>query len=199
MRNAGKSAEAGFTLLEMTVALSIAGLVFVGIGQGLQFGIRALTRQTVQRAESRALIIGWRDTHTALARMDAGSLAHPAMFQASPGRLAFTMALPDQTGMGKRRADVELLVDGQHRLMLLMRQRDRSTLTEQPIERQMLAEGVASVEFSYRPKGSTGAWLGTWTGPALPGLVRMSVTWDNSMRTPWPPIIAGPAIVEPAQ
>ena len=42
----GRPSDAGFTLLEIMVALVVFGLLVLGLGQGVDFGLRAWGRQT---------------------------------------------------------------------------------------------------------------------------------------------------------
>lgn len=177
----------------MTVALALAGLVFLAVGQGLRFGGQIVARQGAIRAESRTLALDWPEARRALAGMDAGSRARPALFHAAPGRLAFTTGQP---GSAEVLVDAVMFVDERHRLVLRWtpHRADSGSAGE-----RVLAHGVAAVSFDYHRGGVGGAWGPDWTGPGLPGLIRLSVVWDDKTRRPWPPIIVGPAIVEPPE
>jgi prepilin-type N-terminal cleavage/methylation domain-containing protein len=186
----GVHRNSGFTLLEVLVALTVAGLIYATIVLGLRLGMQAQAKQAALRADSWALADGWETARRALAGMDPGSLSRPAVFEAAGNQVAFTAALPAALG---QMVDAALLVDVRHRLVL----RWSGHATRGAGGERVLAEGVAALVVGYRAAGAAGAWQPDWNGPGLPGLVRLSVVWTDHARRPWPPIIAGPTLTFP--
>lgn len=195
--------QGGFTLLEMLVAVAVIGLVYAAFAQGLRLGLQTGTRQAVLRADSRGLADGWQVARQALAGMDPGSRARPAVLQARPQRLVFRTMLVWQPGAGQEGqgapVDAALLLDGRHRLVLRWTRPGTPLSADTPLSQRVLAEGVATLSFAYRRTGATGAWQDSWDGPDLPGLVRLRVAWSDPVRRPWPPVIAAPAATGPGR
>lgn len=179
--------NSGFTLLEVLVALAVAGLIYATIALGLRYGMQAQGKQAALRADSWALADGWETARRALAGMDPGSLSRPAVFEAGGNHVAFTAVLPIAP---EKLVDAALLVDSRHRLVL----RWSGHGTRGGEGERVLASGVAALTVGYRAAGAAGAWQPDWNGPGLPGLVRLSVVWTDHARRPWPPIIAGPIL-----
>jgi prepilin-type N-terminal cleavage/methylation domain-containing protein len=176
----------GFTLPEVLVTLVVVGLVYWTVAVGLRLGMRVHEKQHALGLDSWSLADGWQAARRALAGLDPGSHSRPGMFEAFGDRLAFTTVLP---GVRQSPVDAALLVDERHRLVL--RWAGGATSSE-----RVLAEGVAGVAFAYR--GSpVSPWASGWSGSRLPGLVRLSVTWTDPARRPWPAIIVRPALIVP--
>jgi prepilin-type N-terminal cleavage/methylation domain-containing protein len=225
----------GFTLLEVLVALAVAGLVYAAVASGLRLAIQVRSKQAALRKDSWALADGWQAARRALAAMDPGSSAWPGVVAASTNRVTFTAALPEAAA---QLVDASLRVDDRHRLLLLWAPRDARGASPGGAgpggagpggagpggagpggagpggagpggagpggaspggasEQRVLADGVAALTIGYRATGAAGAWQPDWNGPGLPGLVRLSVTWTDHARRPWPPIIAGPKFTVP--
>jgi general secretion pathway protein J len=190
--------SAGFTLLEILVALVVFGLLLAGLTQGIQYGLQAW--------QSQVRMTGSRDDLDAVDRalrhmievIDPGDGMGPAPFAASRDELEFISVLPDEAGAQPvRPVSAELLVDSAHRLVLrwrpyinarLLKPSPASTATE-------LLQGVSRLELSYwRPDGG---WVSAWAGPDLPALIRIHIVFPQGDPRYWPDIIAAPLIDRP--
>ncbi len=186
--------EAGFTLLEILVALVVLGLVLVLLGQGVQFGLAAWRSQARIAAERGDLDTVDRTLRTLVARMDPGGQAAEARVQGDGRSLAFTTDLPlAAVQLATRHADVSLSVDGAHRLSLFWVTHFRNWLGPARVPAQAtLAEGVDRLEISYwQPPfgGKPGGWLARWDGRGdPPALIRFRLSFTDPRRH-WPDIV----------
>jgi general secretion pathway protein J len=179
--------EAGFTLLEMLVALVVFGLVMAGIAQAFRFGFAVVS------AGNRAM-----QTPEDLAAMDMAlrrmiEQAQPDSMKGGAYSLAFTTRLPQGAGVVGGLQDVALQLGPGGGLVL------RSTahppglpLGPAPAPQiDILATGVSGVSFSYLQgePGTGPVWRSQWSGKGLPLLVRMHL---ERRGRPWPDLIAAP-------
>jgi general secretion pathway protein J len=180
--------DAGYTLLEMLVALIVFGLVMAGIAQTFRFGLTAWTETT-------------RNT-TGPENMAALDAALTSMInQALPGSMtgladgmAFTTILPPAAGMPDRLADVAFITQPGGTLILRYGPHPAGIiLTALPPSRaEPLAQNVASLTISYlapQPAGSP-AWSASWSGKGLPLLIRIHIGFAGAQA--WPDLLAAP-------
>jgi general secretion pathway protein J len=188
----------GFTLLELLVALTVLGLLLVGLAQGMHFGLLAWGTQvrlssgnddfTTLDSTLRHLIEG----------ADPGDDLDPAPFVGSSNRLDCVTALPsagDPTG--SRRMQAVLLVDAGHRLVLrwLPFLHARRVGPPPPSTETELLRGVAGMELAFwRPGGD---WVSAWRLPNLPTLVRIRLKFSAGDGRHWPDIVAAPLLDPP--
>ncbi|GAB0114926.1 prepilin-type N-terminal cleavage/methylation domain-containing protein [Acidisoma sp. C75] len=180
--------EAGFTLLEILVALVIFGLVMAGLAQSLRFGLVALQASAVRGAgaEDRAAL------DRALTRLIEA--AEPGSLTGGPGGFAFTTRLPPGAGLGGGLADVAIEMAPGHRLVLLYRAHPPGLPLRPlpPPRRKVLAAGVAAFAMSYY--GARGdapaAWGPRWEDKALPLLLRMHLAAPGAPA--WPDLVVAP-------
>jgi general secretion pathway protein J len=194
--------QAGFTLLELLVALAVLGLLLVGLAQGVRAGLALWRAQQGRLDQTADLDAGARVLRnllsgmTALAPQEAtGDAAAQAGGEAD--RLIFVGDLP--TGLGATRlADVMLAARG-GRLVLLWRphRHEQSFVTlPAPIETELIG-GVARLELAYwlpaapnRPAG----WQTRWDDPRLPELIRLRLAFPAGDRRHWPDLVTAPAL-----
>jgi general secretion pathway protein J len=188
----------GFTLLELLVALTVLGLLLVGLTQGVHFGLLAW--------DTEARLSNGNDDFTTLDSTlrhliegaDPGDDLDPAPFVGGRDRLDCITALPaagDPTGV--RRMQAVLLVDARHRLVLRWRpylnaQRLGPTPTHTETE---LLRGVSRMELAFWRPG--GGWASTWRLPDLPTLVRIRLEFPAGDARHWPDIVAAPLLDRP--
>ncbi len=183
--------DAGFTLLEILVALVVLGFIMTGLAQGVRFGLRAWDTQTRIIDERGELDAVDRVVRRLVERMEPGRDREPARVQGTANSLAFTSELPIAAAAIARQADVAILVSGGR---LLLRWTPHSRVQRlgpppPPAEEELLS-GVNRVEFSYW--GPAGVWTSAWTEQTLPALVRMRVVFPEGDRRRWPDIVAAP-------
>jgi general secretion pathway protein J len=181
--------DAGFTLLEMLVALVVFGLLMAGIAQAMRYGMTAWSAETHEAAtrETMSAVDG------ALRRLI--EQASPDTLTGTPDGLSFTAPLPAGSGLADPLADVAILVAPDHRLALRYAPHPAGMpLGPQPApQTEYLLEGVTAIHAEYlanQPDGST-SWSGNWSGAGLPLLVRIDFTFSGT--TTWPALVAAPA------
>lgn len=183
-----KSRDAGYTLLEMLVALVVFGLVMAGIAQTYRFGLTAWSAggRNAAGAESMAAL------DAALARMIAD--AQPGSMTGQAGGLAFTTHLPPGAGVsGLADTTIVLAPDG----TLTLRYGPHPAgipLTPQPPPRtEPLASGVSGFSASYFVPQRNGppVWSSSWSGNSLPLLVRLHLQFAGGQD--WPDLVTAPA------
>jgi len=85
---------AGFTLLEILVALVVLGFLMVGLSQGVRFGLTAWGMQERLINQRGDLDAVDRALRQLVARMDPGTRADPPRVTGTQAEFAFTAALP---------------------------------------------------------------------------------------------------------
>lgn len=195
--------QAGFTLLEILVALVVLGFLMVGLTEGVRFGLRAwnseatlVNRRTGMEATERVL-------RGLIAAADPGDANELAPFQGQAHTLSFVTRLPmSASGLVTRNAEVGLGVDARHRLVLRWSPHphaERLTRPPAPQETVML-EGVDHIAFSYlRWPNQGGTWADTWDLQALPKLIRITIEFPKDDRRHWPTIEAVPMLSQLGQ
>lgn len=188
LKTAMNGREAGYTLLEMLVALAVFGLIMAGIAQGYRFGLTAWS------AGSREIIMPER-----MAAMDAAldrliEAAQPGSMVGDAHGLAFTTRLPEAAGIAGL-ADVALLREKNGTLVLRYRAHAPGIALTPPTapHTEELARNTAGLDIAYLAPVQNAAprWVAAWSGPALPLLLRLHVTLKDGQT--WPDLIAAPA------
>lgn len=163
--------QAGYTLLEMLVALVVFGLVMAGVAQTMRFGLAAFTASGSRGVapENMAAL------DQALTRMIASAL--PDSLHGVPAGLAFTTRLPAGAGVGNGLADAALRLNPDGTLILLYRPHPPGLPLgpPAPAQTELLAQGVTAFALSYfgaRPRQAP-AWSGSWLEETPPALVRL--------------------------
>ena len=192
-QTASRRAPAGFTLIEVIIALVVLGFILAALAQAFRFGTTAWS------LENRLA-----DNAAQLERMDR--VLRRLIEQASPPiasddkpmageehRLTFMTLLPDEPETQPiRHAQVALGVDDRHRLVLRWRPRPNATPLGPlpPMREIVLAEGVGRIDLAYRANTADGGkWSKTWTDSTLPALVQIHfVLTTNKHR--WPDMAA---------
>lgn len=185
--------DAGFTLIEVLVALVILGFIVSGLAGSTQLGLAALGAQSRAVAE----YDGLEPVDRALRRIVAdialpndnqmpGLVGDPKGFAC----LTSAPAAEDAGGMAPR-VDAYVAVNGAHQLVLRWSPHlhaDRLAPRPPPTE-EVLLQGIDRVEVSYLSPDRSG-WLGSWTRTDLPALVRIRLLFGPGDPRHWPPIVA---------
>jgi general secretion pathway protein J len=196
--NGGRSGrQAGFTLLEMLVALVVLGLLVVGLTQGVRAGLTLWGAQTRRVGETGELDAVARVLRTLLGEIPASTAAAGSAIEIK-GRqdsLEFVGDLP--TGLGNtHRANITIELR-QSRLVLSWTPRRHELSSAPPPEptQTELLGGVDHIDFAYWGAPATGqpaAWQAQWDGPELPELIRFRLGFAQGDRRRWPDLIAAP-------
>ena len=188
-----KRQDAGFTLLEMLVALVVFGLLMAGLSQTMRYGLASWT------AESRGA--AGLDEKIAVDSAIRRLIEHaaPDSFAGQPNSMEFTSTLPEGSRMSDRLADMALLVDGGRLVLRWTPHPAGVALRPPPAPHEvLLLDGVTAIRISYLAPQASGPplWVGRWTAGGLPLLVRISITFADA--TTWPDLVAAPVAAQAA-
>jgi general secretion pathway protein J len=176
-------------LLEVLVALVVFGVVLAGLTQGVRFGLSAWDRQ------SRAVDTGRdRDAVDQALRNLVAQLEPAVQIDGRAHSIGFTSVLPAAAELPGHMADLLLMVDTRHRLVLRWRPHlhaERFAPAPTPQE-TVLVEGVTNIGFGYWPRTGSGGWQDTWTDASPPALIRIRVEFLQSDKRHWADIVAVP-------
>jgi general secretion pathway protein J len=184
----------GFTLLELLVVLVVLGFLMIGLAQGVHLGLQLWDRQRQALDAMSELDATDRALRGLIEQMDPGGRIEMADIDGTARTLRFTTRLPAAAGaLPTRRAEVLLLVDRLHR-MLLRWTPSRHVVPlaqERPVETVLLS-GVDHIEISYRSGAPAAAWTAVWQDPIPPMLVRIHIAFAPADPRLWPDIVAAP-------
>jgi general secretion pathway protein J len=185
----------GFTLLELLVVLAVLGGLVVGLAQGLHFGVQLWNQQRRSLDGVSELDAADRALRGLIEQMDPGGRIETADIDGTAETLRFTSRLPEAAGAAQtRRAEVMLLVDPLHRLVLRSTPSSHAApLVSALPDETVLLSGVDRVEFSYRSALPTAGWQADWQNEVPPGLVRIHIAFARNDPRTWPDIVAAPA------
>lgn len=187
--------QRGFSLLEMLVALAVLGLLLGLLGDGVHLGLQAWQAQARTVAGRGDLDAVDRLLRGLLARMDPGSTTVAPFVLGGRDRLLFTATLPEgAAGGAPLLADIALGVDAGQRLVLRWTpHRHEHRLGAPPAPQTVpLLSDVAGIELSYWPRKPPWIWRDAWSGPRLPGLVRIRLQSPAGGPPAWPDIVTAP-------
>ena len=179
--------DAGFTLLEMLVALVVFGLIMAGIAQNFRFGLTAWSATLRNTATPDTML----PLDAALTRMIADAL--PGSMEGGPDALAFTTTLPPGAGV-KGLADIAIRLAPDHTLILRYAPHPPGIpLAPLPAPKtELLGQSVARLSLTYLVAQQSGPpfWSNRFSGHGLPLLIRLHL---QPMTGPvWPDLVAAP-------
>lgn len=180
------SRERGFTLLELLVALVVFGFILAGLSQGVRFGLNAWDRQARIVDARGNLDAVDRTLRTLVARLDPASV-----LGGRPHAMAFTSELPEMVAVTTRQADVLLLVDSRHRLVLRWLSHlhaERFGPLPAPHE-EVLANGVDRLDLAYWGRDEASGWVQIWNDNDPPALIRIRLIFPAGDPRHWPDIV----------
>jgi general secretion pathway protein J len=207
LRKNRSAAEGGFTLLEILVAVTVLGLLVIGLTQGVRTGLNlwnAQTRRNATIAELDATARVLRNVLTSIPILPAGASGTAPLaigFKGEPTRITFVGELP--TGLGaSQRADITIELKLGRVLMAWVPHRHETPAGPPPAPTETeLIGNVDDLQFAYwgTPNpNSAPAWLTQWDGPALPGLVRIRLGLAKGDPRRWPDLIVTPPLATPS-
>jgi general secretion pathway protein J len=195
VRHGGRR-EAGFTLLELMIALSLLALMIA-----MTSGVFATALDSVPRGETVAAQSGRLRAATAVIAKQVRSIVnYPArtaddeffpFFEGDPYYFSFITAAPQHRG-GEGLGWVTYWTDGRNVWMgerLIFSMEAVSGTAPDPASRTLLLEGLAGARFQYlRLEGWEGEWRDEWSGleeQALPAAIRITLAGVNGGKTYW--------------
>jgi general secretion pathway protein J len=191
---AGGGGAPGFTLLELLVVLVVLGFLMVGLAQGLHLGVQLWDRQLRALDAVSELDAADRALRGLIEQMDPGGRLEMSDIDGTARTLRFTTRMPDAAGaLPTRRAEVVLLVDRLHRLMLRWTPSPHVAplVPVLPVETVLLS-GVDHIEISYKSAAPAAGWEADWQSPIPPLLVRIHIAFAPADPRLWPDLVAAP-------
>ncbi len=182
----------GFTLLELLVVLAVLGSLMVGMAQVLHLGLHLWDRQQQELDAVGELDATDRALRGLIEQMDPGGQLEMSEIDGTAYALRFTTRFP-AAATASRRAQVTLLVDPLHRLVLRWAPSPHvvSLVAVRPTETVLLT-GVDRIQISYKPRAPGAAWQSDWQYPIPPLLVRIHIAFAPSDPRNWPDLVAMP-------
>jgi general secretion pathway protein J len=189
---------AGFTLIEVLIALVLTGLVVATVAQAVALVMQE--QRTQARAVSRRdeLDTVERTLRSLIERADPGGVTgRLPLFVGESRALTFTSTLPiASVGQITRLVDVTVTSDTDHRLVVSWAPHLPNLINPDATRgRTVLLDGVERLEFSYWqpvPGVAGGAWLTRWTSLGLPPLIRVRIALRSPAGANFPDIVVRP-------
>jgi general secretion pathway protein J len=193
---------AGFTLLEILVVLIVFGMLMTGLTKGIQLGIRAVDRQSVALEERGELDAIDRTLRDLLTHIDPGGGRTQIHIEGKSDQFRFQSRLPTAVALLSRRADMTLLLNDDHQLVLRWTPLFHETSFVDPPDptETVLLEHVEKLEFAYwSPDVGSGpaAWQDDWQAPYLPPVIRLRLSFPEGDKRHWPEILVSPLLEQP--
>ncbi|NWL49606.1 general secretion pathway protein GspJ [Pseudomonas hunanensis] len=172
--------QAGFTLMEILVVISLLGLLLGLVGSALVAANRAMAKAEQQSANLDEVRATQRFLRQSLSQVlplsaDTGNGSHTTTFEGKEDSVSFFAPLPSSVGGGLYRQRLEL---HEGRLELQLAKLDGLRLQAWG-EPQRLLGGAKGLTMSYRgfsPLGKATGWMAQWPWPErLPQAVRVAV------------------------
>jgi len=181
--------DAGFTLLEVLVALVVFGVLMAGLTRGVDFGLRAWNRQSAAIDARGELDAVDRALRGLIVRLDPA-----AGMTGEAHAMAFTSRLPRGAVQATGEADLALGVDGARRLVLRWTPHLHAERIgpQPPPETAILLRGIARLDLAYWPRNGTG-WRENWPSRDLPAMIRLRVSFPPGDPRHWADLVTAVA------
>ena len=205
--------DAGFTLLELLVALTLLGLIVALLFGGLRFSTKAWEAADERIDQSSELQVVQSFMRRRLGQAYPLRVSQPAAerriaFAGTPEGVTFTTVMPAHLGLGGFYRLSFYSDEGSNGKRLVASWRLFQPGTDQPGTDEfadagaagttVLVDRISGVEFSYFGRSDPGrpaAWQDRWEGVAsLPALVRVGVSFTESDRRSWPDLVVAPML-----
>ena len=186
--------QAGFTLLEVLVALAVLGFLVLALAQGVRFGLGAWDSQARLLGRTGDLDVADRTLRRIVAHLvPTDDTRMPGLRGTATGFEGVT-ELPIPAASPMRQAVVAVGIDRAQRLVLRWTPHLHARRLGPPPapEESELLRGVERIEVAYWSAAAGGGWLPAWTRTELPDLVRVRLTFARNDRRRWPDIVAAP-------
>lgn len=195
---------AGFTLVEILVAITLLGLLMAALFGGVQLGVRAWEASEERLDESSRLttVHGFLRERLAQAYLLEQLIPRadplPA-FAGEPDRLSFVTLMPEHLGGGFQRMVLAVTAAERSELTLTWwpAELDETAVDPDTVRRRALLADVAELRLAYF--GAVGrdqpaAWHEVWAESSLPQLVLVQLRFPDQDARSWPDLIVRPMI-----
>jgi general secretion pathway protein J len=189
--------SAGFTLLEIVVALAVFGFLLVGLSQTVRFGLTAWRQDARMSAGKTDMEAADRSLRTIIENLDPGEEAgQPAIAGSADTLAGVTRSRIPGSNLTSVPIEAGLAVSG-NRLVLRWRPYHhwQDFASPAPPSETELVGGVARIQFEYWQQ--PGTWVAAWHQPDLPLLIRLRITFRGADAPRWPDIIVAPLLSRP--
>lgn len=192
-RPAARMAD-GFTLLEILVALAVLGMLFVGLTQGVDFGLRAWAASGTSAGAAGSVDAADRAIRRLVEHLDASAPARLGPLPDGRPALGFTTELPAWSGEpALRRVRAVLLLDRARRLVLRWAPAPQGAPPPAELTRTaVLLDKVERLDLACWDDSGTPAWRGECDGAGRLRLVRLRLHFPKGDARSWPDIVAAP-------
>lgn len=200
----GTRRTAGFTLLELLVAVTILGLLMVLVVNGVQFGVRVwetgrtAAARSAEAETARTFLRAWIEASQPLEVAAPDGSRRLVALGGGPDRMRLPVLMPAHLGGGRRLLDLSVR-DEAARRDLVVRGGAVAEVSGAPAE-TVLVEDVRQVRLAYFGADREGrlVWQPVWqTGGEAPLLVRIEIGFAEADRRVWPPLVAAPMVDGP--
>lgn len=197
--------QAGFTLIEMVVALALVALMSVSMFESLRFGQRSYEQVVQEGSSSWEVFSNQRLIRTVIESaypQDRGQRNATPGLQGEKDRLAITGPAPSAAGQGQLRYEIFLTSSSQGKRDLVVRW--KSTLVtdvtaEAHTTQEVLVDDVAAIEWSYQSPRSA-QWRDSWNDThEFPSLLRLRVKLGSRDNRSWPDLVIAPKLTDNAR
>lgn len=203
------NSEAGFTLLELLVALTLLGLVFAALFGEMRFATRAwdaadakLDRNSELLSVHSFLRQRFQQIHVTSRTEEPDSIDSTAVFSGNGRSMDFLGTMPANIADGgfyEISLSSEIGGDGTD-LFISWRPFDEdrtSSVPDGPDNSRVLLRGIREVRFAYFGKSAetlAAQWWDIWPSrDTAPSLIRMQVLFEDDDRRSWPEMVVAPA------
>lgn len=199
--------QTGFTLIEVLVGLALLSLLSIGILATTRVAQDVTTRtQRLERTLQDQLV-----AHRFLRR--AIGSAYPVQVDPDRGQaiglsgddrelqlLTFPGSGSGDRGLQRLRIRWEEAPGGEGGQVVLYARPDTADDAAEwtSAVREVLIDGVESLEWSYKSVDHSSAWTGDWSDAVLPRLVRLRLTYVNPRNRAWPELVVATRLTNDA-
>ena len=196
---------AGFTLVEILVAVTLLGLLMAALFGGVQLGVRAweASEERLDESSRLATVQGFLRERLAQAylldNLAPRADARPA-FAGEPDRLSFVTLMPEHLGGGFQRMVLAVTTADEGSDLALTwwpAELDDAAVNPDILRSRVLLADVAELRLAYFGsvgRDQTPAWHEVWQQPVLPQLVRVQLRFRDQDVRSWPDLIVRPMI-----
>jgi general secretion pathway protein J len=189
--------SAGFTLLEILVALAVFGFLLVGLSQTMRFGVRAWqSEDRMSKGKTDLASVDWTLRMVLENLAPSEDAVHPSMTGTNATLSGITrLPIPD-TALTETPVEAALAVSGDRLVLRWRPYMHGEWLGAPPPPRETeLMPGVARLAIAYWRR--TGGWTSSWQDPTLPALIRLRLTFAGDNPPRWPDIVVTPELSPP--